>query len=190
VSVGDGDVVKGVLNQLCGEVMRWMQVAVKPAKPFAFGTLASTRTPAFGLPGNPVSALVSYELFIRSALRAMAGYQVLDRACLTAITEADLSRRRDGKLHLLRVLVHEGADGTLRVRLSAVRTPTCCGPWPRPTRWRSNLMVTVSQPVDESTCCSSSPSGYYRGDRSSCGEWTDQSCGRCAQCTSVSSRSA
>lgn len=85
---------------------------------FAFGTLASNQTPVFGLPGNPVSALVSYELFVRPALRAMAGYRVLDRPRLSATAETDLGRRRDGKLHLLRVLAQTGDDGTLRVRLS------------------------------------------------------------------------
>ena len=118
VSVGDRDVVRVVLEKLCGQAMRWMQVAVKPAKPFAFGTLASNQTPVFGLPGNPVSALVSYELFVRPALRAMAGYRVLDRPRLSATAETDLGRRRDGKLHLLRVLAQTGDDGTLRVRLS------------------------------------------------------------------------
>jgi molybdopterin molybdotransferase len=118
VSVGDRDVAKTVLKELCGQAMRWMQVAIKPAKPFAFGTLTSTGTPVFGLPGNPVSALVSYELFVRPALRAMAGYRVLDRPRLTATTETDLGRRPDGKLHLLRVLAHTGADGLLRVRPS------------------------------------------------------------------------
>lgn len=118
VSVGDRDVVKVVLQERCGETMRWMQVAVKPAKPFAFGALSSTGAPVFGLPGNPVSALVSYELFVRPALRAMAGHRVLDRPCLTAIAETGLRRRRDGKLHLVRALVQVGADGILRVRPS------------------------------------------------------------------------
>ena len=50
-----------------------MQVAIKPAKPLAFGTLAGvlaeTKVPVFGLPGNPVSAMVSFELFARPGLR-------------------------------------------------------------------------------------------------------------------------
>ena len=52
VSMGDYDVVKAVLGRIAD--MRWMQVAIKPAKPFAFGMLGGT--PMFGLPGNPVSA--------------------------------------------------------------------------------------------------------------------------------------
>ena len=69
VSMGDFDYVKIVLNRL-GE-MRWMQVAIKPAKPLAFGIV--NELPVFGLPGNPVSSMVSYELFARPALRKMSG---------------------------------------------------------------------------------------------------------------------
>ena len=117
VSVGDRDPVNAALRSLCGENTWSEQVAVKPAKPFAFGTLTSTRAPVFGLPGNPVAALVSYELFARPALRAMAGHHALDRPRFTAITEDDLTRRRDGKLHLVRVQAFVGADGALRARL-------------------------------------------------------------------------
>ena len=74
VSMGDFDVVKVVLDRV-GR-MRWMQVAIKPAKPFAFGLLGPEPggTPVFGLPGNPVSSLVSFELFARPALRQMMGH--------------------------------------------------------------------------------------------------------------------
>ena len=62
VSMGDFDVVKLVLDKI-GR-MRWMQMAIKPAKPFAFGLLGADEpgTPVFGLPGNPVSSMVSFEL--------------------------------------------------------------------------------------------------------------------------------
>ena len=65
VSVGDLDIVKVVLEKRCPGTMRWMQVAIRPAKPFAFGTLERVGTPVFGLPGNPVSAMVSFELLVR-----------------------------------------------------------------------------------------------------------------------------
>ena len=54
--------------------MRWMQVAIQPAKPFAFGARRRRARPVFGLPGNPVSSLVSFELFARPALRQMMGH--------------------------------------------------------------------------------------------------------------------
>ena len=118
VSVGDRDVMKTVLKDLSGPTMRSMQVAIKPAKPFAFGVLKETGTPVFGLAGNPVSALVSYELFVRPALRSMAGCAVLDRPRLAAVAEVDLPRPRDGKLHLVRVTARTGIDGVLGVRMA------------------------------------------------------------------------
>jgi molybdenum cofactor synthesis domain-containing protein len=72
VSMGDYDVVKAVLSRIAN--MQWFQIAMKPAKPFAFGTLANDRgvnVPIFGLPGNPVSSLMSFELIARPALRNM-----------------------------------------------------------------------------------------------------------------------
>ena len=115
VSVGDRDVVRMVLDRLGGPHMVWMQVAIKPAKPFAFGRIGESATPVFGLPGNPVSALVSYELFVRPALRAMAGHHRLDRPVLRAAAAEPLTRQPDGKLHLVRVVATVGADGTLQV---------------------------------------------------------------------------
>ena len=118
VSVGDRDLMKAVLKDLSGPTMRSMQVAIRPAKPFAFGVLKETGTPVFGLAGNPVSALVSYELFVRPALRFMAGCTVLDRPRLAGVADVDLPRSRDGKLHLVRVVVRTGTDGVLGVRLA------------------------------------------------------------------------
>ena len=101
VSVGDYDVVKAVLDRL--GVLQWWQVAIKPAKPFAFGMLRGT--PLFGLPGNPVSSHVSFELFARPALRKMSGHAELHRPEVDAIAANAMPRRADGKLHLDRVVV-------------------------------------------------------------------------------------
>lgn len=116
VSVGDRDVIRMVLQDLGGPDVRWMQVAIKPAKPLAFGRLGERRVPVFGLPGNPVSALVSYELFVRPALRAMAGHHRLDRPVVRATVAEPLVRRPDGKIHFMRVSVAVAADGALTVR--------------------------------------------------------------------------
>ena len=104
--MGDFDYVKIVLDRI-GE-MRWMQVAIRPSKPLAFGTIDDV--PVFGLPGNPVSSMVSFELFARPGLRAMAGHTVLDRRSVQAIAEGPLDRRPDGKIHFVRVTV-EYRDG-------------------------------------------------------------------------------
>jgi len=106
VSMGDFDYVKVVLDRI-GE-MRWMQVAIRPAKPLAFGLVDGV--PVFGLPGNPVSSMVSFELFARPALRAMSGHRGLDRPRVEAVVVGELRRRADGKVHFGRVVV-EYRDG-------------------------------------------------------------------------------
>jgi len=115
VSMGDHDLVKVVLDRV-GD-MRWMQVAIKPAKPFAFGLLPGPAgpVPVFGLPGNPVSSLVSFELFARPGIRTMAGHPRPHRRRVAATAGADLRRRQDGKTHFVRVVVAEGHDGALSV---------------------------------------------------------------------------
>jgi molybdopterin molybdotransferase len=111
VSMGDYDVVKAVLGRIAD--MHWMQVAIKPAKPFAFGKLGGV--PIFGLPGNPVSSLISFELFARPALRRMMGHRRLARPTLVGITDADLGRHPDGKTHFLRVNGSFADDGRYHV---------------------------------------------------------------------------
>ncbi len=112
VSMGVFDYVKVVLDRI-GD-MRWMQIAIKPAKPFAFGLVGST--PIFGLPGNPVSSMVSYELFARPALRCMAGHTTLSRPARSAISGDDLGRHDDGKIHFLRVVGEPDETGRWHIR--------------------------------------------------------------------------
>jgi molybdenum cofactor synthesis domain-containing protein len=117
VSMGDVDLVKVVLDRI-GD-MRWMQIAIKPAKPFAFGVLrgaagadGEARTvPVFGLPGNPVSSLVSFELLARPALRTMAGHPDPERLVVQAVADEPFERRPDGKVHFARVVVEHDAGG-------------------------------------------------------------------------------
>jgi len=118
VSVGDKDLVRVVLEKLSGGTMRWMQVAIRPAKPFAFGTLTETGTPVFGLPGNPVSAMVSFELFVRPAVRLLGGHQDLHRPVVSATATEDMPRSPDEKLHLLRAQVGVDENGAWQVRTS------------------------------------------------------------------------
>jgi molybdenum cofactor synthesis domain-containing protein len=118
VSMGEYDVVKAVLSRIAD--MRWMQIAIKPAKPFAFGVLAAgdRSTPVFGLPGNPVSSMVSFELFARPALRKMMGHAHLDRPTVMAVADQGLRRRTDGKTHYMRVFGSFQDDG--RYHISSV----------------------------------------------------------------------
>jgi molybdopterin molybdotransferase len=117
VSMGDYDVVKAVLSRIAE--MRWMQIAIKPAKPFAFGMLtnaAGRQIPVFGLPGNPVSSLVSFELLARPALRQMMGHpEPLMRPSLVAVADTELRRSNDGKVHFQRVHGAFGPDGRYHV---------------------------------------------------------------------------
>ena len=118
VSMGDFDVVKAVLSKIA--TMQWMQMAIKPAKPFAFGQLQSSdgRTiPIFGLPGNPVSSLISFELLARPALRKMMGHtENLMRPAIRAVLDSPLKRKQDGKIHFMRVFGEFAEDGRLHVR--------------------------------------------------------------------------
>ncbi len=108
VSMGDFDYVKVVLERLAGESFTWSQVAIKPAKPLAFGVVEGM--PVFGLPGNPVSSRVSFELFARPALRKMMGRTAPIATPVRATARTAFSRRPDGKVHLDRVRVTV-ADG-------------------------------------------------------------------------------
>ena len=85
VSKGDYDVVKDVLNDK-GDINFW-SVRMRPAKPLAFGHLnhEGTFIPMLGLPGNPVSALVAFEMFARPAIRLMLGLTALDRPVIEGI---------------------------------------------------------------------------------------------------------
>jgi molybdenum cofactor synthesis domain-containing protein len=112
VSMGDFDYVKVVLDRI-GE-MRWMQVAIKPAKPLAVGTIGAT--PVFGLPGNPVSSMVSFELFARPALRRMMGHPEPDTRTVVGRAAEPLDRRADGKIHFARVRARVAPDGVIGVR--------------------------------------------------------------------------
>jgi molybdopterin molybdotransferase len=117
VSMGDYDVVKAVLSRIAD--MSWVQIAMKPAKPFAFGTLTNSNgvdVPIFGLPGNPVSSLVSFELLARPALRTMMGYgSGAARPRVAAIVDEEVRRHPDGKVHFDRVHATWGDDGRVHV---------------------------------------------------------------------------
>lgn len=111
VSMGDFDLVKVVLDDLAD--MTWMQVAIRPAKPFAFGVLDGT--PVFGLPGNPVSSLVSLSLLGVPGLRSLAGRADLDLPQVVAEAGPGLTRRPDGRTAYLRVrCTWDGAGFTAR----------------------------------------------------------------------------
>jgi molybdopterin molybdotransferase len=112
VSVGPYDVVKGAFESI-GHVDLW-RVAVQPGKPFAFG-LANTAGdgPApllFGLPGNPVSSVVTFELFVRPALRRLEGRLDLFRPTDRAVLREPVTKS-SGRRAFLRVRIERDANG-------------------------------------------------------------------------------
>ncbi|MGH9026667.1 MAG: molybdopterin molybdotransferase MoeA, partial [Acidimicrobiia bacterium] len=112
VSMGEYDYVKAVLDKraaAAGGEFVWLQIAIKPAKPFAFGVVAGI--PVFGLPGNPVSALVSFELFARPAILQAMGHPRRFRPEVDALAEEPMPRKPDGKLHLDRVRLRYETGG-------------------------------------------------------------------------------
>jgi molybdopterin molybdotransferase len=123
--VGQRDVVKRILEGL-GTIERY-KVAMQPGAPQAFGLVEGK--PFFGLPGNPVSVFVSFELFIRPALLKMMGHTSLTRPEIRAVLEEEVAGPPD-KARYSRVLV-TGTPGAWRAR------PTG-GP-------ASHLLATVSR---------------------------------------------
>lgn len=99
VSVGQFDFVKEVQDEL-GVMRRLWGVAMKPGKPLSFGVHG--RTLVFGLPGNPVSVMVSFELFVRPALLRLMGYRKTTRPPYRAIISEDIANS-DGRVFVVRV---------------------------------------------------------------------------------------
>lgn len=105
VSAGDRDLVRSVLESLGARLVFW-KVAVKPGGPTAFSMKGTT--PVFSLPGNPVSTLLTFETYVRPALRKMAGESTPLRPFLPARLSVAV-RKKAGKMNLLRIhIVNEG----------------------------------------------------------------------------------
>ncbi|MFL5594943.1 MAG: gephyrin-like molybdotransferase Glp [Gemmatimonadaceae bacterium] len=114
VSVGDLDHTRDVFAALGGTLKFW-KVKMRPGAPLAFGMLNDV--PWIGVSGNPVSAMVSFELFVRPVLRKMQGYSALFRRPVTVTLEEDV--RIGAKLtHFLRAIVTRTESGTLTARLT------------------------------------------------------------------------
>ncbi|MGH2515108.1 MAG: molybdopterin molybdotransferase MoeA, partial [Ktedonobacterales bacterium] len=107
VSVGDYDLVKQMLTEQ-GDINFW-RVRMRPGKPVAFGTLGET--PLLGLPGNPVSAAVTFELFGRPAIRTMLGCRQVERPVVDVVLEGTSIPRGDRR-HFVRARL-ESRNGTL-----------------------------------------------------------------------------
>lgn len=89
VSMGDYDLVKDVIQEL-GTDIRFWKVAMRPGRPLVFGTMGGK--PIFGLPGNPVSSMISFEQFVRPSIRKMTGHTNLFRRTLQAALEEGVDK--------------------------------------------------------------------------------------------------
>jgi molybdopterin molybdotransferase len=107
VSVGDHDEVKEVFDRLGMERLFW-RVAASPGKPVLFGRWG--KVIVFGLPGNPVSSMISFECFVRPLLRRMQGDRSADRWRVRAKLEGDM-RGAGPRRHFARVHVHPDGEG-------------------------------------------------------------------------------
>ena len=105
VSMGDYDLVKDVLSRE-GEISFW-KVRMKPGKPLAFGTIKDI--PHLGLPGNPVSSMITFELFARPAILKMMGKTNLSRPTIDVIIESS-AKNSDGRRVFLRAVVRKEGD--------------------------------------------------------------------------------
>ncbi len=144
VSVGEMDFVKTAFEAIGGTLEFW-RVAIKPGKPFVFGRRGGKFL--FGLPGNPVSALVTFQLLVRPALRRMLGAHEVDAPSFPAVLAEAFSNPGDRR-HFMRVTV----DGMGAVRLAGTQASHRLGALPSanglvdvPARanWPAGTPVTV-----------------------------------------------
>ena len=114
VSVGDFDYTRDVVSALGGELSLW-RVTMRPGAPLAYGRLFGV--PWLGLPGNPVSALVTFELFARPLLRMLAGHRRPHRRAIRVSLGEDVHLAAP-LTHFLRAVLSTAADGATRASLT------------------------------------------------------------------------
>ncbi|MBN2845560.1 MAG: molybdopterin molybdotransferase MoeA [Deltaproteobacteria bacterium] len=106
VSVGDYDYVKDVMAEMGTNIEFW-QVAQRPGKPLAFGTMEGKLV--FGLPGNPVSSMITFEEYVRPALLKMMGREEIFRRTIKATLTEDI-KKKGGLKHFIRALVEKDGE--------------------------------------------------------------------------------
>jgi molybdopterin molybdotransferase len=142
VSVGEFDYTRDVIEALGAEMKFW-RVRMRPGAPLGFGLIRGM--PWIGLPGNPVSTMVTFELFVRPAIRRMLGHTRLFRRPVPVVLEERVSI--GAKLtHFLRAIVTTREDGTATVRLTG---PQGSGILTSMSRANALLVVPEDTPVVE-----------------------------------------
>ena len=153
VSVGDYDLVKEIMKEE-GNRMQFWQVAMNPGRPLAFGRLGDV--PIVGLPGNPVSSMVSFEQFVRPAILKMLGHANLFRRTVRARLGEDIEKKK-GLRHFVRARIRRDGENYIvattgdqgDIRMSMVRANGLIIIPEEATIVRKGSMVTV-QLLDDS----------------------------------------
>jgi molybdopterin molybdotransferase len=112
VSVGEADFVKGMLGKL-GEVVFW-KIAMKPGRPLAYGKIGGAHF--FGLPGNPVSVMVTFYQFVRDAMLVLAGADPVAPIPTFSATCSARLKKAPGRTEFQRGILTRGSDGALTVK--------------------------------------------------------------------------
>jgi molybdopterin molybdotransferase len=116
VSMGDYDFTKAVFREVGAEMNFW-KLAIRPGQPLAFGKIQNKL--AFGLPGNPVSSMVTFEQLVRPALLKMSGCRIYGRPVVQAVFQETFSKRGDRRHFLRGFLTRE--DGVFTVRTTGAQ---------------------------------------------------------------------
>ncbi len=141
MSVGDHDHARAVFAELGGELDFW-KVRMRPGAPMAFGMLGET--PWFGLSGNPVSAMISFEVFVRPALRRMLGHRKLHRE-LIRVRLAEPVEIAAPLTHFMRAIVTRSGDGEYVARLAGSQSSAVLTAM---ARANALLVVPAGRPVN------------------------------------------
>lgn len=142
ISVGEFDYTREVLEALGAEMKFW-KVRMRPGAPLGFGLLGGT--PWIGLPGNPVSAMVTFELFVRPVLRRMLGHERLFRRPVAVVLEERITIGAR-LMHFLRAVVGVRDDGRLGARLTG---PQGSGILTSMARANALLIVPDDRPISQ-----------------------------------------
>jgi gephyrin len=154
VSVGEKDLITRILNEI--GTVHFRRLFMKPGKPFHFATVGQTYV--FGLPGNPVSAIVGFEILVATALRAMTGQQPVLPRPVTVVLEHDIES--GDRIEYQRGVVWSDGEGVLHARntgsQSSARLMSLIGanafllipPRDRPYRAGERVQAIVRGPIE------------------------------------------
>ncbi|MFM8551324.1 MAG: gephyrin-like molybdotransferase Glp [Nitrospiraceae bacterium] len=138
VSMGDYDFTKAVFKELGAEMNFW-KLAIRPGQPLAFGKIQGKL--AFGLPGNPVSSMVTFEQLVRPAMLKMSGHRSYGRPVVQAAFQETFSKRTDRR-HFLRGILRREAEGF------TVRTTGDQGSGILTSMVKANCLIDIPQDVE------------------------------------------